>query len=71
MLLLSVTEVESADHQKAASEAQSKDKTESKDTFASTETSKKLEALKVLGKVTKLSSDAMTARVGDSGRILV
>ena len=69
--MLSITEAESADSQKTAPEAKSKDKTGKKESFASTKTSKKLEALEVLGKVTKLSLDATTARVGDSGLTLV
>ena len=47
VLLLSITEAESADTQKAAPEVKSKDKTDSKDNFAATKTSKKLETLTV------------------------
>ena len=48
-----------------------RDMSESMDTWSSTKISKKLEALKALGAVTKLSSEAVTDRVGDSVRGLV
>ena len=69
--MLSVTVVESAGQSKAVPKFEGKDMSESMDTWGSTKISKKLEALKALGEVTKLSSEAVMDRVGDSARGLV
>ena len=61
--MLSITEADFAEEEKVASEVKCTDTSESKGTWRSTKVSKKLEAFKALGKDTKLSTQAVTARV--------